>query len=287
MEQENREFDDDLAPDAREALESGEFSLDAIDQEAHDDDYESYGKKVKKRIDKEVSKRKALADRLAETETNAQRIARELKEAKDKLNQYEERESEGLDTRAKDLQARRDAALEAGEMAEYNKLNDELTDVRFDLRERRRRPPVETKIEVEQEPPPKTNTSGLSKAAAAWVEDNEDWLGEDQEKAANAAKIERQLINEGYLVTDPDLYAELDRRLSGYGREEEIDDTDDIVEPPRRGASAGVPRNSGNQRPSSRPGALTRTDLQKMRNAGFDPDNPADRKGWLDRNKPL
>jgi len=280
MGEEQHEVEDDLTPDAREALEAGVIDHD-------EDDDESYGKRVNKRIAKEVSKRKALADRLAETETNAQRIARELKEAKERLSQYEERETEGLDTRAKDLQARRDAALEAGEMGEYNKLNDELTDIRMDMRDRRRQR-AEKPVEIERdEPAPRTNTSGLSKAAAAWVEENEDWLGEDQEKAANAAKIERQLIGEGYKVTDPDLYEELDRRLGGYDKEVEIDDPDDEVEKPRRGATPGVSRESGSRRPASRQGALTRTDLQKMKNAGLDPNSPSDRKGWIDRNKPL
>lgn len=279
--QETDQDDDGLTEEARQALESGDF-----DSEVEHDE-EEYGKRVQKRIAKEVSKRKALQDQLSEAETDRQRMRRELKEAKDLLAGYSKKEVEGLDSKAEDLKKRRDKALDDGDLAAYNDLNDELTEVKIEMRERRRAPAEKP---VADDTPRKSKAPKMSQAASDWVEKNGDWLSTDKEKTAAAAKIEQQLVKEGYDVNDSDLYEELDRRLGSYDDPEpvgDVDEVDDDDTPPARGATTGVPRDSSSRAPRSRPGAINKGDLQKMARAGLDPNDPGHRKAWLDRNKPL
>jgi len=278
METEQETQTEDLTPDAAEALEhinkTGEFPVN-ID----DDDW--YSDAVKKRIGKEVSKRKTLQGQVEEIETDRERIRRELKEAREKLSSYEQKADEDLDGRAKSLKERRDKALDDGDLSVYNDLNDELMEVKIELRDRARRP------KVQPEPEPRQEQPKTAQAAADWLKNNSDWVTTDTEKAAHAQRIEQQLFREGYTAADPGTYQELDRRLSAYDNEP-VDDLGDDPEPqPRVGATTGVPRDAGHRQPRSRPGTLTRNDLQRMQAAGLDPNDPKHRKGWIDRNKPL
>lgn len=282
MENEQVAPENDLDPDALEALESGVLDNEISDD---DDDTESYGRRVKKRIDKEVSKRKALEDRLSAAEEEKQRVRRELLEARERLSSYEKDADEGLEQREKELKTRRDKALEEGELTTYNELNDELDEVKWQKRTRAQRP-VQPEPEHEtQEAPPKSN---VTPAAQAWIDKNSDWLQSDDDRKIAAAKIEKQLVAEGYTYQDPETYRELDRRLATYGNDSLEEYDDDVAQPATpRGATGGVPRDTGSNVPRNRKGVLTRDDLGRMKRAGFDPSDPAHRKAWLDRNKPL
>jgi hypothetical protein len=277
MENEQIEPENDLDPDAQAALEAGE-----IDVADNSDDMDSYGPRVQKRISKEVSKRKALEDRLNAVETEKERYARELKEARDKLSSYEKDADEGLDKREAELKARRDAALEQGELTTYNELNDELDEVKWQKRKRAERP---VQPEPEHGTREATQRPEIAPAAQAWIDRNSDWLQSDEDRKIAAAKIEKQLVAEGYTYQDPETYKELDRRLASYGSEEA--GFEDEVPATPRGATSGVPRDTSSNIPRNRKGVLTRDDLSRMKRAGFDPSDPSHRKAWLDRNKPL
>lgn len=271
------ETEQDLTPDAAEALEqankTGRFPVD-ID----DDDW--YSKAVGKRIDKEVSKRKALQDQLEERETEAERLRRELMESRERLNKYEAKADEDLDQRAKDLKARRDKALDDGELNVYNDLNDELMEVKIELRDRTRQPKAEPKPETPKQ-------SQTARAAEKWLERNSDWVTTDKERADRAALIEQQLFREGYTASDSATYEELDRRLSKRDAADEVvDDDDEPAPPPRGSATTGVPRDTAPRTPRNAK-VITRGDLQKMATFGLDPNDPAHRKAWLDRNNPI
>jgi hypothetical protein len=269
----------DLTPDAAEALEqankTGRFPVD-ID----DDDW--YSKAVGKRIDKEVSKRKALQDQLLERETEAERLRRELMESRERLNKYETKADEDLDSRAKDLKARRDKALDDGDLNVYNDLNDELMEVKIELRDRVRRPKAEPAAE-----PEKTRPLRTAKAAEDWLKRNSDWVTADKERADRAALIEQQLFREGYTANDSETYEELDRRLSKReAAADVVDDDDEPAPPPRGSATTGVPRDTAPRTPRNAK-VITRGDLQKMATFGLDPNDPKHRKAWLDRNNPI
>lgn len=289
---ENEQNNDDLTPDAIEALRSGELNNQP---EGDDDDVGEYGQKVQKRIHKEISKRKTWETKYQQKETEAERYKRELKEARDKLASYETREDESLTNRTKELTERRDAALAAGELAEYNKLNDELTDVKIELRDRARmrRTQQMQQPEKEDDAVQPNTASNIAAPAQAWIDENTDWIGKNQKKTATAARLERQLFSEGYSAEDPNTYKELDRRLSaleGGSTETEYEYEEEGEEGPpqqRLGATSGVPRDTGIRQNRNRSGKLNSDDLRAMRRSGMNPDNPEHRTAWLHRNKPL
>jgi len=282
---EHEQNNDDLTPDAIEALKSGELAQSGTDD---DEDVGEYGQKVQKRIHKEISKRKTWETKYQQKESEAERYKRELKEARDKLAGYETREDESLTNRTKELTERRDAALAAGELTEYNKLNDELTDVKIELRERARMRNRQPEPEKEDDAVQTNKASNIAAPAQAWIDENTDWIGKDQKKTATAARLERQLFSEGYSAEDPQTYEELDRRLSALegGNETEYEEEE---EPPqqRLGATSGVPRDTGSRQNRNRSGKLNSDDLRAMRRSGMNPDNPEHRKAWLQRNNPL
>jgi hypothetical protein len=276
----NQAATDDLDDDALEALQTG-----AIDHEGtgDDEDLETYGKRVQKRIGKEVSKRKVVETERDQFKSEAQRYREELERARKRLSEYEEQDDKNLEDREKDLIARRAKALDEGEMKEYNELNDELMDLKVERRTRK-----VIKPEPEPVPAKEDTTSRVSEATRKWVDQNSDWLNSDKAKAAEAVKIERQLIKEGYSTSDPDLYQELDKRLNGGTDDDES--IEDLLEederPQQRGATTGVPRDRGTRQAGKR-GRLTRDDLVRMKRANLDPNNPEHRKAWIKRNDPL
>jgi len=295
---------DDLTDEAREALESNPEAFNPRELDEEDDRFDDYGARVKKRVGKEVKARKMLETQLNQERTERERLRAEreqfeaeLREARERLNQFEEREGESYKSREEDLLARRQVALDDGDLAAVNKLNDELLDVRLKLREKVSRP--ETKrLEADHQPPavkPSVVNQRVAAATQSWLDRRSDRL--DQTTLTRAAQIEKELTDAGYKVNDPKLYDELDRRLfpDEYTDQDLQGDVYDDLEDeqptgrgePQRGAVAGVPRDSGSRRVAGRNQQLTADDLRKMARWNLDPNNPKDRAAWRNRNTPL
>lgn len=266
----------ELDDEAKDALQNGEL------ENEHDD--EDYGERVRKRINKEVSKRKALAEERDRLAAERERIQRERDEAMSRLAKYEERQDEDLKSKVDDIKARRDKALDEGDLAEYNKLNDELLDARIELRDRSTRRPA-PKQEEERD----TGHQQIPKASSEWVQSNRDWLMADPANQELAKSIEQKLVRKHGGYTN-ELYRELSKRLAAVSDDYVYDDVEeDTEEPAPRGNTAGVPRDSYDDAPSSKRsgGKLTRADLAAMAKFGFDPNSPKDRKAWISRNAEL
>lgn len=307
----DNEFDD-LEDDALEALKSGEiveqhdenlFSEDPpapkkeerAPKAADSDDEEEYSAKVQKRIGKLVSQRK-----LVETERDTERdrrtqAERERDEALARLAKYEERQDSDLTSRAEDLVKRRDAALDDGDLTVYNQLNDELMEVRLEMRERKKAPRVKAPDPEPQQQPRAAEPAApkLAQAAKDWLDRNSDWIYDpsNRERAIQAQRLEAELISEGYYYDEPELYQELDRRL-GQMAQPTAGDGQGIAaaaSQTRQTAQAGTNRDSlPNTPPRDRnPAKLTRADLDKMARYGLDPQSPKDRKAWLQRDAEL
>lgn len=277
----------DLDDDAKAALQNGEVH-DASD---HDDD-EDYGEKVRKRIGKEVGRRKALESELERERTERARLEQEIADSRKKLSSYEEQQDSDLKTKSETLKDRRDKALDEGDLTTYNELNDELMEVRLELRQRSSRPRPQDD-DGEQGGQQRRGAPGASDASRDWVSANRDWLQADEGNIALAKSIEGRLARKYGGYSNPKLYQELSEQLAkvaddyqyeGAGYDEiEVDDDP----PPRRPNSAGVPRNGDAPNARPRGNRLTREDLNSMSRYGFDPESPADRKAWLNRNAEL
>lgn len=291
---------DDLTDEAREALQSNPDAFNPRELDGDDDRFDEYGARVKKRISKEVKQRKVIETELQRERSEKERLRAEreqfeaeLREARERLSQFEEREGQTYKSREEDLIARRQAALDDGDLAAVNKLNDELLDVRLHLREKANRPPPR------KEPPAAAPEAVRPRVAAAtqdWMDKRADRL--DDNLLMRAARIEKELTQDGYKVSDPKLYEELDKRLfpeeyedaGGLGDEyEDLDEDEPAARraPQQRGAVAGVPRDTGGRRATGRSQQLTADDLRKMARWNLDPNNPKDRAAWRNRNNPL
>jgi hypothetical protein len=291
---------DDLTDEAREALQSDPKAFDPRELDSDDDRFEDYGIRVRTRIKKEVDRRKVIETELQSERSEKERLRAEreqfeaeLREARERLSQFEEREGQTYKSREEDLLARRQAALDDGDLTAVNKLNDELLDVRLKLHEKTNRPAQ--KREPERQPPQQDVRPRVAATTQAWMDKRADRL--DDNLLMRAARIEKELTQDGYKVSDPKLYEELDRRLfpeeyddaGGLGDEyEALDDEPSATrQPQQRGAVAGVPRDSGSRRAAGRNQQLTADDLRKMARWNLDPNNPKDRAAWRNRNNPL
>lgn len=252
--------DDDLTPDALEALNSD----DPIEHEG--DEPKPDKKSIKHRIGKEVEKTRLERER-------ADQLERELQEAKKRLSGYEKQQIEQTDAREDELIEAKKKALDEGDLERYDEIRDELEEVRFNKRMRKQAPQAE-----EQEQP---SGRKQAEAAAAWTAENRDWFGKDQEKTRRAVQIERELREEGYSVSDPDLYKELNKRLAG-GNESEGDDSEFYEEESIRNTPPPPPRDRGSNTPRGKVSRrMTAEDVANMRRFQMDPEDPQQRKQYM------
>ena len=185
----------------------------------------------------------------------------------------------------KDLEARRKAAIEDGEIEDAILLGDELADLRFELRQRpKRAEPAEAKPPA-AEPPRARQTqqaSNVPPATARWIERNSEWIHAQPAKLQLAARLEAELIQSGeYEANSDDLYDALDEVLEERMR------AGQAPKPRTQSfASTGAPNEPGTTR-QARGNRLTRDDIARMRAFNLDPSNPAHAKAWLKRNEPL
>lgn len=224
---------------------------------------EDYGKKVAKRISKEVKKRKIIEDERDLYRENAEKAQRELLTVR--KEQAEARKAQ-LEAETTALQAKTEAAMEAGESAEFTQHNSRFVKASLELQNTERE--LET-MAVEPEP----KVPGRTKAAQDWM-DNNSWIETDQARAREAARIENELKAEGYNIASADTYAELDRRLSG--------DADRRVPGTTQAETLAMPGSSIPSTPAAQHGKrLSRGDLQMMEKYGFNSKDPAHRAEWL------
>lgn len=106
-----------------------------------------------------------------------------------------------LEARESELKAKRREALEADDMDAYEKIDDELADVRYQRRAQHQ--PVAPESSAPQAP----------QAAVEWVNRNPRFNTDAAFKAA-AMEINNQLINEGFNPDHPRFYQEIDKRLN-------------------------------------------------------------------------
>ncbi len=220
---------------------------------------DEYSAKVKKRIGKEVSRRKTI-----ESERDVYRS--ELDKANAELAQLRvtaaERQKKHLESETEALRGLAKTAMEEGEVDKYIEINEKLLDRRVEMAAMGNQVNSQAVKKVEME-----KKGGPSQAAQAWLDANE-WVQTDDVRAGRAQEVERQLRREGYSVEDSETYDELDRRLNPTKQ--------------RKDATAEMVNTPGNSIPNVNGGKrLSAADLEIMQGYGMDPKNPAHRAEWL------
>ena len=175
-----------------------------------------------------------------------------------------------LDVREKDLLKQRREALENDDLESFDKLDEELVDIRLEKKLAR----VQDKRQAEDP------ESDLAPAAKDWINRNT-WFRNGGAQADKVKKLAAELQSQ-YDVNDPALYEEIDRQLASKPKAVAS------AEPPKQkaGAVAGVNRGGGQPKKNGSK-KLTRSDLQSMSKYGLDPNNQDHRRGWLRRNSPV
>jgi hypothetical protein len=268
----NKEFSD-LDPAAAKMLQEG--TLDAPEQAQavkDDEEDESYSKKVKKRIGREVYKTKTAL-------TRAEVAEQELRKKNALIAKMQKEHNELMSARLTEEielhKATAAKALDDSDTEVYMTANDKMLDAKVKLARLAEEKFDEVEEEAAPAAPAKTQAvdhSDLAPAAQNWIDENDDWISTDPAKFKRAQQLASKLEAEGYDPTDPALYEELDAQLNQKPAQS-------IARQPA--AHVNVPGNNTPVAPAAMNNRLTPEDLRNMVTYGLNPQKASDRAHWL------
>jgi len=247
---------DDSPEEGKKGLEGDEVEEGEEPKEEDPEDEETYGKKVLKRIGREVKKTKLIERERDIARSELNKSLREHAELRIKFNESEKKR---LEYKVEHLKKSATAALDDGETEEYITLNDEMLDAKVSL--------SRVEDEVIEVPETEVEESGMAPAAESWLSKNRSWTDSDPAKFSRAKRLSRVLRSEGYDVRDQEMYDELDRRLN--------------KKPERRTQTSHIPNSSAARNEQKKDG-MTSEDKKLMRKFHLNPDKASDRKAWLE-----
>lgn len=184
-----------------------------------------------------------------------------------------EQERGGIDKQIEEARAAYARLLDEGDGAQIAKASEDLTALvvrreRLGERETQPEPPAQ---------PERARERPIADAAQRWIARNP-WFTKGGELAEKAVEIASSLEGQGYDTEDPELYAEVDRRLKPYRQRMNGNGRKPNAAPVSRGA--GVDAKPGR--------VLTAEDKRIMRDVlRWDPNKPEHRRAYLRRNDPL
>lgn len=281
--------EDDLIEEVGDDLDIAAELSDDLDNDGKnkpkkfdDDEAEEYGKKVQRRINKEVQKRKVLEDRLANQEADYERRMSEFEE---RFNaQDQENETASISDKLEDVESRRKEDREVGDY------DQELEDEWFELKSKQResKKKQNRKPEKKGDPDDANNNADAGRAEnpplpeeqKKWLDSNK-WYGQNKSRSDYANREYQLLVSEGYDPDDPDIYEELDMRMSGKAPANTDDnvDTGNDERDERPPPPARPNRGDGNR--NRKKAVFTNADKAKMQEWNLDPSDPVARKAWL------
>jgi hypothetical protein len=246
---------------------------------APEDDDADYSTRVRKRIDKEVYRRKAAEERESRTSAELAALRADLDAIKSRNAAADARAADGtLQERLTAAQQRLRKAKEEGDIDGEIKASDEYDDLKAQKRA--------TEWQRQSAPAPASpapTTPPLAVGTSQWLARNPWYLsGQNPRLAALAAELDVELQQEGYSPADPAMYAELNGRLkAAMPRAASL--IGEVAAPPPRKRDAGPP--SGTSSPyggaPAKKRSLTGEDLAEMQTYGMNPQSKEDRIAWL------
>lgn len=244
---------------------------DHVEPEPEKPEPEKYSDKVQKRIDKLTWERKSAQEELAQVRAENEALNKKVFEF----------DTATKSAKVDDIKAKMKAALDDGDLSGMVDLQDELAMARAEMASKRHELPAQ---------PVQKQAPDVHPSAAAWLERNP-WYNEKPRARKIAVEMESDLLENGFEMGD-ELYTELDKKMENLGYRTKSKELDQVPEdeplPPRRNQAPVASQsrgNEGSQSPSN--SRITQADLVMMRKYNFNPNNPTDRKAWLDRNNPL
>ena len=222
-------------------------------------DYEDYGKKVKKRINQEVSKRKVLEDEnkaLSNRLSNLETQVHSRQEAHDNAD---------LDKRMDTMRAKRKEMYDVGDIDPQ--VEDEWQDLRYEQKQANARKEQAPQQQQAQQ------ARAIPQAQQAWMDENRQWYGVDEERTASANEVFQSVLDDGYSEEHPGAYKEFNKRMNT--------NTPPPEEPNRPAAAPPTAMPTGSGGAPKPKGKLTQSDFSMMREMGLDPQNVEHRKQLL------
>lgn len=258
LDESNVELDDDLGQEELEQnIEDVSNEPEEKQKAEEEDERQAYSRRVQKRIDKmhykhqvELEKRdkeiEALKNKFIEFESSYQ-------------EQAHKQNTESLESKQKDLWARRKEALEIGDYDTLNEIDKDLLEIKV----KQNAEPKSSR----QESPPERQTDNqpapvVNHALEAWQLKNQ-WVF-DQKQTARLKKandVFQEVLNDGFDIEEPETYDEIDKRLKR-------------VLPPPTGAPDRGQVTSNTQ-------GFTAEDKKLMREFGLNPNDAQARKLWI------
>lgn len=255
-------------------------------RDAEDDDA-AWSEKVKKRIGKEVYRRKAAEERESQLSADIAALRAEIDQIKSHNADAAARATDGeLQGKLASARQRLKQAIEDADTDAQLEAQEALADAKLELREAAARQKRTDSDDRQGGRPPATPANPtMAAGAAAWLEKNQWYLsGQNTRLARLAAELDADLLQEGHSPDDAGMYQELNRRLRAAmpNAADLIKDAGETA--PARGRSSGPPTGASSADGQQRPGGkrrLTQSDLTQMETFGLDPNSQEDRKAWL------
>lgn len=193
-------------------------------QDDDDEDLAEYGEKVRKRISKEVWKRREAERKAAALEEQLSRVNTEKQQFQQRQYQSEEAivqaNEAALKAERERIEKEYKSAYDTGDTDAMFRATDALANVR--VREiaienwKRQRPAQPQQTQQTQQQRPQQQTQQPQQAdprALEWASNNH-WFGRDAAKTGAAYAIDAQLKSEGFDPRSDDYYEELDKRMA-------------------------------------------------------------------------
>mgnify|MGYP000962722644 CR=1 FL=1 len=276
--------DDTVKPDDDSDVITTSDKADAPELEPEDDGYSA---RVKKRISKEIGRRKESEELTAASEARNAALERELEALRADLEHVKQRNA-AVDAQAAEgtlqskLQSARKRLLQAKQDQDFEAeidAQEALDELRAQSRELAQKNPISAE---KPEPPPPRIASGTQQ----WLDRNQ-WYASQEPRHVRAARlameIDAELQAEGMSADTAERYQELNKRLRAALPSAAF--VNDLQSPaPKRAPDAGPPVGASSADAGSRPvGAkrqFTAADLQAMQSFQIK-DTPENRKIWL------
>jgi hypothetical protein len=281
------ELEELIQPD----LGSGELEPDPAPR--HQDDDDQWSARVKKRIDKEVGRRKALEERFADRERalldQINTLSAEVGAIKTRNAAADAQAAEGtLQAKLHSAKQRLRQAMSDGDDDAAVTATEDIADARVEMREMAARQERQREQQEQQGRQQQTDNQQpqIPETMGKWLKANS-WYqsGQNPRAARLAAELFEDIRQDGFDPNDTSTYAELNKRIRAAipRAADTIKDIESAAPTRRREVGPPTGTSSADGRAAPVSGARrTFTDQDKARMRAFDiEDTPENRKIWL------
>lgn len=200
-------------------------ATDSDEYQPSEQDLKKYSAQVRRRIGKEVAKRKEAERQRDEVSQYTKMILEERDRLKTRLTKLDTNYVTEVESRIKSgvqaAEAKLASARESGDIKSEIEAQKEIARLGYeearlmDLKtsQTKEKPVEETKQQPQQQYIQPQQRPEIDEKTQEWIEKNKSWFGKVRGMTATAYDIHDSLLKEGYDATEDEYFEELDRRL--------------------------------------------------------------------------